>query len=356
MNELVSVIVPTYNRAYCICRAIESVRNQTYPNWEVIIVDDGSTDETPSLIASTYGNEPRVKYLRQKNGGVSAARNTGIRAAVGDYVALLDSDDIWKPWKLEVQLDCFREFPQIGMVWTDFEAVDAAGDIVKPRYLRTMYEAYRFYPKSSSLFASSRSLAGVTRAANLPETDAGVYVGNIYTAMLRGSLVHTSTVMLSRDRIEKVKGFDETLTLSGEDYDFHFRTCKWGDVCFVDLPSTIYQLDFEDRLTRHKKQIAFNFLRTVESAIARERGTAQFPPAMISEVLSEAHAWIAEELFKVKDNAGVRRHAVQSLRRHPWQPRLIGMLGVSMVPRTLTEPALNAYRSAKSGLTGSGRS
>jgi glycosyltransferase involved in cell wall biosynthesis len=357
MNDpLISVIVPTYNRAYCICRTIDSVREQTHRNWEVVLVDDGSTDDTAAIIASRYSDDPRVRYLYQPNGGVSAARNAGIRAAHGDYVSFLDSDDIWEPWKLEVQLACFRTFPEVGMVWTNFEAVDAAGTVVKRRYLTTMYEAYRHFESFESLFEKSCALSDVLDSESGFEAGARVYVGNIYTPMLRGNLVHTSSVILSHERIAKVKGFDESLALSGEDYDFHFRTCKWGSVCFVDVPSTIYQLGFEDRLTQHKKAIAQNFLRTVQNAIARESVNTTFPPAMVDEVLAEAHAWIAEELLKIKDYPGVRKHALLGLRRRIWQPRLVSVLGIALVPPFLSELLLRIYRNCKSLIAGTKRS
>src|SRR5436305_1747451 len=121
-NAIVSVIVPTFNRAYCIRRTIDSVLNQTYPNWELVIVDDGSTDNTAQLIATDYAHDTRIKYFHQQNQGVTAARNKGISLAQGDYVAFLDSDDTWKPWKLQLQLACMQHCPNIGMIWTDMEA------------------------------------------------------------------------------------------------------------------------------------------------------------------------------------------------------------------------------------------
>jgi hypothetical protein len=154
--------------------------------------------------------------------------------------------------------------------------------------------------------------------------------------------------MLSRERIAKVKEFDETLTLSGEDYDFHFRTCKWGEVCFVDVPSTLYQLGFEDRLTKHKRQIAENFLRTVQAAVTRESGNGTFPSPMIHEVLAEAHAWIAEELLKIQDYSGTRYHALRGLRHRIWQPRMAFVLGVALAPRIISEPLVSSYRRCKS--------
>jgi len=348
MDDLVSVIVPTYNRAYCICRTIDSVLQQTHQNWEVVVVDDGSTDNTAELIVSTYGSEPRVRYVHQANAGVSAARNTGIDAACGNYVAFLDSDDVWRPWKLQVQLACFRSFPEVGMVWTNFAAVNSAGNVVNERHLTKMYEAYRFFPSLNGLFEKSCALADVNDPPVEVRPDARVYVGNIYTPMLRGSLVHTSTVMVSRARIEKVKAFDEELKRSGEDYDFHFRTCKWGPVCYVDVSSMDYQLDFDDRLSANSRSTAENFLKTVEKAIARESGTSQFPPSMVRDVLAEAHGWIAEELLRVKDFTGVRRHAFTSLRYRLRQARQVSLLAMALLPQGVAGQILKSYHHSKS--------
>jgi glycosyltransferase involved in cell wall biosynthesis len=323
------------------------VRAQSHKSWELILVDDGSTDNTAELIKSSYSQDPRIRYLFQANAGVSAARNAGIRASGGDFIAFLDSDDVWLPWKLNVQLQCFRAFPDIGMVWTDFAAMDAAENIVHQRYLRRMYDAYRFFPTPSSLLSEAHDLSsiGITECEDYPE--ARLYIGNIYSAMLRGNLVHTSTVMLSRERLLKVKGFEEKLVLSGEDYDFHFRTCKWGRVCFVDIPSAIYQVDTSDRLSLHKAQIAINFAKTVEAAIDREKGNGVFSPAVVNDVLAEAHGWIAEELFRSKNRAGAGSHALRSLMHKPRQPRLAFLFGLTLVPRPISELMIRTYRQFK---------
>ena len=97
----VSVIIPTYNRSLSVREAIESVLAQTYRDFELIVVDDGSADNTPSVLGS-FGE--RIRGIRQANAGVSAARNAGIRAAKGEWVAFLDSDDLWVPQKLERQM------------------------------------------------------------------------------------------------------------------------------------------------------------------------------------------------------------------------------------------------------------
>src|SRR5690349_2852214 len=122
-EALVSVVIPTFNRAYCIAQTIDSALAQTHENIEVLVVDDGSKDNTAELIAEKYKREPRVRYLPQKNQGVAAARNYGLSAARGEYIALLDSDDLWLPWKIAAQVRCLEALPEAGMVWTDMDAI-----------------------------------------------------------------------------------------------------------------------------------------------------------------------------------------------------------------------------------------
>jgi glycosyltransferase involved in cell wall biosynthesis len=114
-NALVSVVIPTYNYGRFVTEAVESALTQTYPNVEVIVVDDGSTDDTKERLAG-YGD--RIRYIYQENQGLSAARNTGLRAARGRFIALLDSDDAFHPRKLEFQVKLLEGCPDVGLVRT----------------------------------------------------------------------------------------------------------------------------------------------------------------------------------------------------------------------------------------------
>ena len=107
-DPIVSVVIPTYNRAHCLGDAIDSVLAQNFQDYELIVVDDGSTDETCGIMKAYDG---RVKLIRQNNSGVSSARNAGIRAAGGEWIAFLDSDDTWEPDKLKVQVDDLQASP-----------------------------------------------------------------------------------------------------------------------------------------------------------------------------------------------------------------------------------------------------
>jgi glycosyltransferase involved in cell wall biosynthesis len=347
---LVSIVIPTYNRAYCLGRAIDSVRAQTYPNFEIIIVDDGSTDETRALVEGLAGSDGRVRYFYQANAGVSAARNRGLGEVRGDYVALLDSDDVWLPWKLEVQLACQDFLPQAGMIWTDMEAVGPDGRVVNPKYLRTMYDAYRWFT-SEQLFSASDPLDRVmTRPAGVPP--ATLYVGDIFSPMVVGNLVHTSTVVMRRALLERVGGFDEGLRVAGEDHDFHARTCREGPVAFLDLSSIQYQVGMPDRLSQHTRMVAINYLQTVQRRLREDRDRIRLPRRTINRVVARAHGWVGTELWYAGERREARSHLAASLWRWPWQPRTAAMLLLACLPRSASGALVGLYHRIKGRLRG----
>jgi glycosyltransferase involved in cell wall biosynthesis len=137
MSKLVSVVIPTYNRRHLVVEAIESVLAQTYRPLEIIVVDDGSTDGTEEELSRF---KDKLRYLRQENRGPSAARNLGIRAATGEFVALLDSDDLWEPAKIEKQVALMERSPQVGVVFCEIQRLNVTtGETVVrhcPRDLR----------------------------------------------------------------------------------------------------------------------------------------------------------------------------------------------------------------------------
>jgi len=122
-DALVTVVIPTYNRAAYLGEAIESVLNQRYRQFEVIVVDDGSMDDTPAVAARYAG---AIQYVWQPNSERGAARNHGLRLARGEFIAFLDSDDLWTPDKLDWDLDFFRRRAECGLVYADTLIVDAA--------------------------------------------------------------------------------------------------------------------------------------------------------------------------------------------------------------------------------------
>lgn len=130
--ELITVVIPLYNKELYIKRAIQSVLNQTFQNFEVIVVDDGSTDRGPSLARSIL--DPRIKIIHQVNSGAAAARNRGIEEARGSLIAFLDADDTWKPYFLETICKLKEKFPNVGAYATAYEIKYPSGKIVIPKF------------------------------------------------------------------------------------------------------------------------------------------------------------------------------------------------------------------------------
>lgn len=303
---LVSVVIPTYEREAIIGRAIESVLAQTYQRLQIVVADDGSTDGTRAIVES-YGD--RVTYVRQENAGVSAARNLGLRHARGEFVALLDSDDEWHPWKLAAEVAAIARHPDAGIVWTDMEAVDETGQTTHPRYLRIMYGAYTKVDIERTLRVVDTAGA---LSAQVPETlrTAPVLQGDLFSEILLGNLLHTSTVLFRRSWVECTGGFDES-SRSGEDYEFYIRLCSAGPAIFIDAPSTLYRVGAPDQLTRPSMllEIARNNLRAVQRWIPDSMAHVSLPRRTLRRRLAESLAWLGEAEL----DAGLRWSAARRL-------------------------------------------
>jgi glycosyltransferase involved in cell wall biosynthesis len=189
----VSVIIPTYNRLPKVREAIDSVLKQTYRDFELWVVDDGSTDGTGQAL-KVLGK--KIKYVSQANRGVSVARNLGLRVSRGMYVAYLDSDDLWEPRKLEIQVRCLEANPQFPLCYTD-EIWIRKGVRVNPRKKHAKYSGW------------------------------------IFERCLPLCIISPSSALMKRALFQEIGGFDEDLPVC-EDYDFWLRvTCRYP-VLFID--------------------------------------------------------------------------------------------------------------------------
>ena len=208
-QEEISVIIPTYDRAGLLPRAIRSVLGQSRPPTEVVVVDDGSTDGTERLVRSEF---PTVRYLRQENRGVAAARNHGIREARGEWVAFLDSDDEWLHRKLERQLEALRKEPRFLLCHTN-EIWIRRGQRANPM---------KKHAKSG---------------------------GHIFEECLPLCVVSPSSVVVHRRLFERVGLFDESLPAC-EDYDLWLRVCSRVPVLYLEEPLIVKYGGHADQLSR----------------------------------------------------------------------------------------------------------
>ncbi|MBI3997032.1 MAG: glycosyltransferase [Candidatus Omnitrophica bacterium] len=205
-RPLVSVVIPTFNRAAMLREALESVFHQTVKSFEVIVVDDGSTDDTSRVVKSfAHG----IVYLRQENQGVAAARNSGIKAAKGRYIAFLDSDDLWLPHKLERQIDYLRAHPDVGLLYARMWS-----------YRTETPQERRLDPH-----VVARTFADLVNGPNA---------------------ITTSTVMMRRECVQVVGLFNPALR-GTEDHEFWLRVARRFSIAFLDEPLAEYR--------RHGKSI-----------------------------------------------------------------------------------------------------
>lgn len=343
VRDLVSVIIPSYNRAYIVGQAIESVLRQTHEKVEVVVIDDGSTDDTATVVKAF---DDRVRYIYQPNAGIAVARNTGIAAARGEFVAFLDSDDEWLPWKVEAQLAVLRARPECGMIWTDMTAVDESGAVVEREYLRTFYKASFRHTRLEQICEPIGMLASVFPGAPKPAASHPVYTGEIYSHMFMGNVVHTSTVLVRREWARRIGGFDLEMRPAGEDYDFHFRITRCGPVAFIDAPSIRYRVNAADQVTAPHVvvHIARGNLRTVLRTLEEDGADIDLPPRAINERVAESYAWLGTELLKTGAKAEAARNLWESLRLRPFRPTTAATLAFCYLPSGLLSIAARARR------------
>lgn len=280
--DLVSVVLPTYNRANYLVDAIESVLNQTYRQVELIVIDDGSTDNTSEVVAP-FLNDGRMRYVEQKNSGAASARNHGIALSAGRFVAFIDSDDVWEKDKLEIQLSIMNALPDVALVCSDFSSRDREGR-VEPSHIKSYFSVFDDYDLSYlDVFGHTLTecISGLEKGLN-------VYWGKVYEAMVFGNFILTSTCLCRREVFNQVGVFNtkyETL----EDYDLYLRMTRQFEAAFVDKPLVRYRYSknqlsgeaFYEKLCRNlieifEKNIASmtdeDFLKRNEKRIRLHRG------------------------------------------------------------------------------------
>lgn len=339
---LVSVVIPTYNRERLIGAAIDSVLRQTYTEVEIIVVDDGSRDGTRQVVEA-YGNP--VRYVYKENGGVAAARNTGFRHARGEFIALLDSDDEWMPWKLEAQVRVLNALPEVGMVWTDMTATNEQGEVLYDRYLRIFYDAHAL----ARIDEVCERIEGVSRLWNSAPpaiADAAVLKGDIFSRILLGNLVHTSTLLVRRSRLQAAGEIDVSFTPRGEDYEFHVRICSHGPVALIEAPSTLYRIGASDQLTAPHMGIhsARSNLAIVSRWLERGRERITLSPRVVRDRMAFSHHWVGEAEMHFGDWTVARAHLWQSLRYRPTAIRPLMLFFFINLPSSVYRSALGIKR------------
>lgn len=307
----VSVVIPAYNCERFIATAVKSVLEQSYKDYELIIVNDGSTDSTENVISEFRS---RIVYVLQKNGGPANARNAGVTAAKGEYIAFLDQDDAWLPDKLETQVGLFEKNKALGLAYTD---------------------AYILKDDSFGVYGPKNMRSFQTRPPHR---------GKVFKYLFAQNFVLTSSVMVRRECFKRVGLFDPAL-VPIEDYDRWLRISAFYEVDFVDRPL----VRFRDHVATFRKddlRTFTNIVNTLEGVISdypglkdlldeRAKGElsrfyfilgrryarrgdsrkavenfrlafrrSKFPFSLYYAVFSPAYAHIRNKLMRIKTNIG----------------------------------------------------
>jgi hypothetical protein len=249
MSPRVSIVMPTYNRADSILRAVDSIRAQWFEDWELVVVDDGSTDGTADVLGGL--SEPRIRVVRQANGGTYVARNTGLGAVRGDFVAFLDSDDEWCEWHLALAMAFFTAHPA-EHIYTD-EFWQISGKLVFRDFHKTLTD---WYPQAarrvgSTAYSGEPPLGDPYLRAYATRSDPGpwagpllervphprpfLYSGRIYPHWKWGYLGVLQSTVLSRAAVEAVGPFD-TRFRGGSDYRFLARAAQLFASNMLSIP------------------------------------------------------------------------------------------------------------------------
>jgi len=287
MNRTVSVVLPTFNGEKYIRQAIDSVFTQSLPPNEIIVVDDGSTDGTEHIVRS-YGSQ--VRYIYQKNKGVSGAYNAGIEVASGNYIAFLEHDDVWEPEKNACQVQCFEEDEQLGMVY------------------------------SPALLLEEGKLS----KRNVVNLDNGGGVVTFADFFTRNRVLNCSTVMLKKSVLDDVGGFLEDLPLSF-DYDLWLRIAAKYKIICLSKPLATYRIH-SGNLSKDANDLAASVssLKTILSWTGDSFARAQVGKKMEKQRVAElCHqtAWYCAKLDRREEEQQYLWMAVQAqpLRFGSWR-------------------------------------
>ncbi|MBW4027397.1 glycosyltransferase family 2 protein [Acidipila rosea] len=279
-QPLVSVIIPTFNRSGLLTQAVDSVLRQTYTNVEIIVVDDGSTDDTQVVLAPYLG---RISYHLQANSGVAKARNTGITLCHGDYICFLDSDDAWAPNKLDRQVDFLARYPAYGLLATEIAGVDQLGQRVD----RSKSEMYT------------------------------IHNGFVLEHLLFANWIQTSTVMIRRECLQRIGGFDEEVGQFGEDWLLWMRIASEYQIYFLPEPLTYYRVH-QTSLSSYMPESQYDSLMSILDKLEQLEYFKKNP-----HLISKARYRISFNRGRGDLHSGNLRPAIRKLRRacaeKPWQ-------------------------------------
>lgn len=329
VQKRISVVIPTYNCSRYIPMALRSVLEQSYGDIEIIVVDDGSTDDTRNVVQPFLR---QIKYLYQSNRGVSASRNLGIAEATGEYIALLDADDRWEKNKLKMQEAILDSLPSIQMVFSDFNTIDENGRRASSA-IRQSFPFFREfkYPLCDIFQQTSRIPFGSASGK------VSVFHGRISRYLFCGNFILPSSVLMRKAAIVRIGGFDESFSVA-EDTEYFLRFCTGNEVAFVDIPLVDYFIRRPGNLTEMSNvgKMMENGLKVQLDYIEKYPDIYKKNRDLFDMAVSKAYSRKAYYYLTTRTNEEARSQAARSIKWKPLQIKaylyfLFGLLSPSIL-------------------------
>ena len=318
----ISVIIPAYNAQATIAEAVQSVLAQSWPNVECVVVNDGSTDGTAAILAPL---RDRITWIDKANGGFASARNMGMQAATGEWIAWLDADDIFEPDKLQRQMALVAIRPEVALVCSDFSMFEEGGELASSG----IREYYGVFSRDITLKKAFEH--GVT----LGNGD-HVRYGNVFDVLLRGNFIHPPTALFRKKVFETV-GEQRTDLVNATDYEYFLRIARRYPVGYVDAPLLRY------RISATQSSAPANYVRnSYYNEMALRHVLAEYPLEVAQRRLVRRHITATHQMLARHLAEKHKLHALRCLLARP--AALMSLPGMLVVMKILTPVTLLHWR------------
>lgn len=307
----ISAIIPTYNSQDYILDAIKSIQRQTQPVNEIIIIDDGSVDDTKKIVSSVTGN---IKYIKQNNHGPSTARNTGIKIAQGDWIAFLDADDQWLEDKIEKQSKVLETFPELHLIAGDMQEINIENKIVTPSVLAKHNLLEKFQMNQSRT------------------------IDNALAALVQKNFIPTGTVLVKRATLLEAGLFNNDIRF-GEDLELWAKIAAQHPIsCMPDL--LMLRRLHNQNATNSTKPMMEDLVTVMQSIRHYTKDTLKAQNISADQLVADAWANLGYWQFVNSNYTGAKKAFLSSLKEQPNKRSLMYLIAC-FLPRRIIKTLRN---------------
>jgi len=323
-NPFVTVIIPAFNCANFVENAIESVFMQTYKNRELIVVDDGSKDDTAKHVLKY---KDRLKYIYQENGGVSKARNTGIKQSIGSYIAFLDADDVWEKDKLEVQMEFFQRHKEVNLIFCSFKhkknKIILENNIYEDTF--NFFKEYNYTIRN--IFEFNSSIVHQNKKVDF-------FWGDIYKYLFLGNFILPSSAIFKKESLNTVGLLNEKYRVA-EETEFFLRYSRYNRIGFVNYPLLYYEVPDPDNLSgkRNTEKLIRNALKIQIDSLVQNHDYYKKNAGFFDKGLSMTYCRLAYYYLSEYMILKSRKYAIYGIKTCKWNMKLYWILMLGFLPK-----------------------